>query len=132
MYEQLDIFSFFETQEKLSICDFSWDRDINEIYERLLKTASKYLISTGKAEWTIWSHVPQYGYRLWLDMKVTKEILQNENFLNNIEEIVKFAESKKIELSVMWGACFFFKDEHTANLSISTCFMDKERRKFKS
>ena len=48
-----------------------------------------------------------------------------------IEEIVKFAERRKIELSVMWGACFFFSNEDTANLNILTCFMDKERRKRK-
>lgn len=34
-------------------------------------------------------------------MKVTREILKNENFQNEIEEIVKFAETRKIELSVM-------------------------------
>lgn len=131
MYEQLDIFSFIEPQEQSSKQDFSWDNDINEIYDRLLKTSKKYRTPIGKAEWSIWSHVPHYGYRLWLDMEITREIMQNESFQDDIDEIVKFAESRKIELSVMWGACFFFENEETANLSFSTCFMDRERRKRK-
>lgn len=131
MYEQLDIFSFPELQDKLIEQNFFWDSDINEIHNRLSKIALKYHIQTGKAEFSIWPHVPQYGYRLWLNMKVTREILKNENFQNEIEEIVKFAETRKIELSVMWGACFFFANEDTANLNISTCFMDKKRRKRK-
>ncbi len=129
--EQLDIFSFLEPQEQSIKSGFSWDSDINQIYDKLLKTASKFQIPISKAEWTIWSHVPQYGYRLWLNMEVTREIVQNEDFLNDIEEIIKFAESRKIELTPMWGACSFFKNKETANLSISTCFMDKKRRKRK-
>lgn len=37
MYEQLDIFSFPELQDKLIEQNFFWDSDINEIHNRLSK-----------------------------------------------------------------------------------------------
>ena len=77
MYEQLDIFSYLQPQEKEKYC---FDDDINEIHEKLIEIADKYKISIGRDEFTIWSHVPQYGYRMDLGMKVTREDLRNDDF----------------------------------------------------
>ena len=123
-YEQLDIFSYLQPQDK-----FCFDDDINEIHDRLIEIANKYGILTGTDEFTIWSHVPQYGYRLWIDMEVTKENLQDNNFMQDIEKLVDFAKERNIELSCMIGAVFFFDGEKTASLPFSTTFVDKERRK---
>lgn len=123
-YEQLDIFSYLQPQEK-----YCFDDDINKIHDRLIEIAGKYGILTGTDEFTIWPHVPQYGYRLWLDMEVTKENLQDNNLMQDIEELVIFSKERNIELSCMTGAVFFFAEEKTARLSFSTTFIDRERRK---
>ena len=123
-YEQLNIFSYLKPQEK-----YCFDDDINEIHDRLIEIANKYEISIATDKFTIWSHVPQYGYRLWLDMEVTKENLQDNNFIQDIEKLVDFSKERNVELSCMIGAVFFLNKEKTARLSFSTTFMDKERRK---
>lgn len=125
MFEQLNIFSFIE-QEK-----YCFDDDINDIHKKLISLADKYKISISKDEFAIWAHVPQYGFRLWLDMNVTKENLQDDNFRQDIEEIIAFSNKRNIELSCMTGACFFYKGEKTASLPFCTTFKDKKRQKIK-
>lgn len=127
-YQQLDIFSYLQPQEEERYC---FDDDINEIHERVIEISEKYNITIYRDEFTIWSHAPQYGYRMALGMKVTREDLGNEDFQKDIDDIVEIAKEKEIELSPMWGAIFFFKDEETANLSIYSTFMDKKRKKIK-
>lgn len=128
MYEQLDIFSYLQPQEKEKYC---FDDDINEIHEKLIEIANKYRISICRDEFTIWSHVPQYGYRMALGMKVTREDLRNDDFQKDIDDIVEIAKEKEVELSPMWGAIFFFKEDKIATLSFYTTFMDKKRQKIK-
>lgn len=127
MYEQLNIFLFLQNQEQ----SYCFDEDINEIHKKLVKIAEKYGTEIGKDEFIIWSHVPQYGYRLWLDMRVTRDNLCDEKFMSDIEQVEKFAKERDIELSCMIGACFFYRGEDTASLSFSTTFMDKKRQKIK-
>lgn len=127
-YQQLDIFSYLQPQEKEKYC---FDDDINEIHEKLIEIAGKYNITIYRDEFTIWSHVPQYGYRMALGTKVTREDLRNEDFQKDIDNIVEIAKEKEIELSPMWGAIFFFKNEESATLSFYTTFMDKKRQKIK-
>lgn len=128
MYEQLDIFSLIKPYEKEKYC---FDDDINEIHKKLIGNAEKYGISIGKDKFSIWSHVPQYGYRLWLEMEVTKNNLQDNNFINDIDELIDFAKERNVELSCMIGACFFYEGKITASLPFSTTFMDKKRQKIK-
>lgn len=127
MYEQLDMFSFLQPSKE----KYCFDDDTNEIRERLIEISEKYKAKIKSDEFTIWSHVPQYGYRLWLVMEVTKEILNDENFQKDVENTTKFAEERNIELSCMVGACFFYGGQNIASLPFSTTFMDKERRKIK-
>lgn len=126
MYEQLDLFSFLQTKEK-----YCFDDDINEIHKRLIAISEKYKLKINSDEFKIWSHVPQYGYRLWLEMKVTKEILNNNNFQEDVEILTNFAKERNVELSCLTGACFFYKEKNTASLPFSTIFMDKKRQKIK-
>lgn len=128
MYQQLDIFYYMQQKEKRKYC---FDDDINEIHEKLIEIAGKYGISIGRDEFTIWSHVPQYGYRMDFGMKVAREDLRNDDFQKDIDDIVEIAKEKEVELSPMWGAIFFFKGEETATLSIYSTFMDNKRQKIK-
>lgn len=129
MYEQLNIFSFLEEAPQKA---FSWDNDINEIHKRLLGLARKHKLDVGKQEWSIWSHAKEYGYRMSFDIKVTREVMKDEQFLKEIDDIVDFAKTKNIELSPMYGACFFYANKNRANLIFYSDFMDKARRKRKS
>lgn len=128
MYEQLDIFSYMQPQEKEKYC---FDDDINEIHEKLIEIANKCKISIGRDEFTIWSHVPQYGYRMDFEMKVAREDLRNDDFQKDIDDIAEIAKEKEVELSPMWGSIFFFKEDEIATLSIYSTFMDKKRQKIK-
>lgn len=127
-YQQLDIFSLIQQQGESIYC---FDDDINEIHRILIEIADKYGISIGRDKFTIWSHVPQYGYRMALGMKVTREDLGNEDFQKDIDDVVEIAKQREVELSPMRGAVFFFKEEKKATLSFYTTFMDKKRQKIK-
>lgn len=128
MYEQLDIFPLHSQKTEEKYC---FDDDINEIHERLIRIAKKHGAGINGDEFTVWSHVPQYGYRLWLDMEIRKDTLDDENFRNDINKVIEFAKGRNIELSCMVGACFFYSGEETASLPFSTIFLDKKRQKIK-
>jgi len=130
---QISIFSYLEElnttepEEK----PFCWDDDVNEIHRRICELASGYQLLVKNAEFNIWEHVPNLGFRMWLTMEVTREVVKDQNFSDAIDEIVEYAKNKKVELSVMWQACFFFEGEETASLYLTTMFMDKARMKRK-
>ena len=123
---QFDLFDFIEKDSKC----FCWDDDINEIVKRLKDIASAYDLEVGKAEFKIWEHVPHLGYRLWLDVLGTRTELIQEDFQNDIKELVEYAKSRNVELTPMWGACMFFsKDENEkGRLHFTTMFKDKQRQ----
>ena len=129
MYEQLNIFSFLEEAPQKA---FSWDDDINEIHKRLLDLARKHELDVGKQERSIWEHAKEYGYRMSVGIRVTREIMEDERFLIERDNIVDFAKTKNIELSPMYGGVFFYRNENRATLSFYSNFMDKARRKRKS
>ncbi|MBQ6887673.1 MAG: hypothetical protein IJN54_09200 [Lachnospiraceae bacterium] len=124
---QMELFDFIE-RESTSFC---WDEDINEIVRLLEKLAESYDLEIGKTEFTVWEHVPHLGYRLWFDVKGTKQQLFREDFRSDIRKIVEYAKDRKVELTPMWGACWFFTDNENekGRLSFSTLFMDKERQR---
>lgn len=126
---QMNLFDYIESEKK----SFCWDNDINELLERLYNLASQYELEMGKAEFRIWEHVPHLGYRLWVDIKGTREELRNENFQKDIAILVEDAKNRQVELSPMWGACMFFaRDEkEKGRLSLSTMFLDKQRQRRK-
>lgn len=110
---------------------FCWDNDINGIVQKLTNIADTYNLEIGKTEFRIWDHVPHLGYRLWLEVKGTREELYAENFQNDITNLAADSKAKNIELTAMWGACMFFRDEEKGSLYFSTMFMDRARQKRK-
>lgn len=126
---QINLFDFIENESS----DFCWDNDINEIVSKLEKLATTYGLEVGKAEFTVWDHVPHLGYRLWLDIKGTRAELFREDFQNDVRELVTHAKSWNVELTPMWGACMFFNnnEKEKGRLSFTTLFMDKQRRRRK-
>lgn len=105
---------------------FSWDTDVNEIHYQLMNLVERHGLAVGDKEWTIWSHVPQYGYRMWIDVEGTKGQF-TEAFFEDLQEVVDFAKERKIELSPSMP--MFFNDYELEPMYISSTFMDKERRK---
>ena len=126
---QMELFDFMERTDKY----FCWDDDINEIVKRLNEIAVAYGMEVGKAEFRIWEHVPHLGYRLWVDIIGTRSELGQDNFQNDVQELMEDAKSRNIDLTTMWGACMFFgKDENEKGcLHFTTLFMDKQRQRRK-
>ena len=124
---QIGLFDYIEPNQE----SFCWDNDINIILDKLKKLADTYKLEIGKTEFRIWGHVPHLGYRLWLEVKGTKEELYAENFQKDINLLVADSKQKNIELTPMWGACMFFKNEEKGSLYITTMFLDKARQKRK-
>lgn len=128
---QIGLFDYMESDKKTSIENFCHDNNINEIVESLTNLADTYKLEIGKTEFKIWDHVPHLGYRLWLEVKGTKEELYAEDFQKDITKLVADSKQKNIELTSMWGACMFFKSEEKGSLYITTMFLDKARQKRK-
>lgn len=128
---QMSLFDYIEHDKKTIMENFCWDNSINAIVEKLKKLAENYHLEIGKTEFRIWDHVPHLGYRLWLEVKGTKEELYAEDFQKDINLLVADAKQKSIELTPMWGACMFFKSEKKGSLYITTMFLDKARQKRK-
>ena len=126
---QMNIYDFIEktTEEE----ELIWDSDVREILDRLEELASHYGCTVSGVEFRVWEHVKRLGYRLWLDMKIPKDILRLKEFEAGIENIVKNARDKEVELTPMWGACIFHGGEDFVKLSFTTMFLDKARQRIK-
>ena len=124
---QMGLFDYIEPDTTT----FCWDNDINEISDKLKELSKSYGLEIGKTEFRIWDHVPHLGYRLWLEVRGTREELYAENFQNDITNLAADSKAKNIELTPMWGACMFFRNEEKGSLYFSTMFMDRARQKRK-
>ena len=126
---QMNIYDFIEktTEEE----ELIWDEDIRSIKEKLEELAVHFGCTISGVEFRVWDHVPRLGYRLWLDMKIPKEVLVKEDFKQKLEEIVKDASDKEVELTPMWGACIFRGGEDFVKLSFTTMFLNKARQRIK-
>ena len=130
LYEQIDIFSFMNSQSE-SEEKYCFDDDINEIHKRLVDISKRYQLSISNDRFDIWSHTPNFGYRMDLGMEVTRNILKSKIFRKDVDDVVNFAKEKEVELSPMWGGMFFFSGKEMATLSFYSTFMDKKRQKIK-
>lgn len=107
---------------------FSWDDDINEIHRRLVELVEKHKLSVYSEEWAIWSHVPQYGYRMDFQIDGLQKMF-TDAFMGELGKIVEYAKENQIELSPMQP--HFFNADEVGTMYVYSTFMDKERRKRK-
>ena len=127
---QLSIFDYIsntEMRSKMSY-EFSWDKDINEIHYKLLNLTSKYDMSVTRDEWSVWKHVANLGYRMSITIDIRKEQL-TEEFLKELNDIVDYANSRKVELSPM--SPIFLGEDENGWMHIFSMFLDRERQKIK-
>lgn len=124
---QMNIFDFIEKTTEGT--ELIWDTDVREILNRLEELASHYECTVSGVEFRVWEHVKRLGYRLWLDIKIPKDILVREDFKTDIEEIQQYSLSVNVELTPMWGACIFRGGEDHVKLSFTTMFLDKKRQR---
>lgn len=120
MTGQMSIFDYIESPQ------FSFDNDINTIVEMLDQIVEKNNLKAEK-EWTVWQHVPNFGYRLAYD--ISYHVLTGE-FIMELNEIIKYARKKKIELSVYYND-ELIADDGYRHMDIYSTFIDKKRRKIK-
>ena len=126
MFEQINLFDLFERESERK---FSWDDDINEIHRRLKELARKYNLEIAREEWKVWGHVPQFGYRMSIGLVVTRDIVDKDDFWDDLNKIIEEAKSKQVELSPFQP--YFFGGRNTTTMSIFTTFMDLKRQKRK-
>ena len=128
MYEcdgQMSLFDFMDSPNETEFC---WDKDINEIHRQILELADKHNLTTRDAEWEIWNHVPQFGYRMTILLNVYKEDLTDELY-DDLNKIVDFAKKRHIDLTPFQP--FFLGEDRQSYFYISTTFIDKARQKIK-
>lgn len=120
MENQMTIWDILAPDEETKFCD---DDDINVIVEMLDEISDRHGLEH-EAEYRIWAHVPQFGYRLSYSMKVHRDT----EISDEIESVVRFADSRNIELSPMWGSTFFY-DDNEADFRIYSLFKDKRQKR---
>lgn len=121
--EQLSIFDFLTQDDDVK----TWDADINEIIRQLDDVCTRMNLEHDKIEWVVWSHVPQYGFRLTYPIIVHRDT-DAQRLMKEIEKVVEYSKERKIELSPMEGAVFFY-NSNNAHLRIYSCFMDGRRKR---
>lgn len=128
---QMNLFDYIEPEQGQT--SFCWDNDINEIAQAIENIAATYKLEIGKKEFKVWDHVPHLGYRLWLEVKGTREELKREDFRDDVGKLVADAKERNVELTPMWGACMFFTKEENekGRLAFTTMFTDKVRQRRK-
>lgn len=105
---------------------FCWDEDINQIVEELDALVDKYGLDKRDPKWEIWSHVPQYGYRLTYTIKITRKQNDNDNFHDELQAISERAKEKKINLRSY--APHYFTEDADEKASINVYSMFEDRR----
>lgn len=118
--EQLTIFQVFQEQK------FSWDPDINFIYDSLKKLFNKYNFKIKKAGFEVWEHYPQGGYRLDLTLEINEKFL-SDGFQNQFNNIISWAKKHNIELGA-YGAHKFNNDKK-GRVFIFSRFLDKRKKR---
>ena len=122
---QMNIFDFLKpVEEKPS---FSWDKDINNIHEKIRDLAEKLNIPMRRAEWDVWNHVPQFGYRMSITLDLTRSDVEKGELWIALDEIVDYGKQRNIEISPM--SPIFLGNNKNGWMHIFSTFMDKERRK---
>lgn len=124
---QMNIFDFLKPVE-ITPC-FSWDKDINVIHEKICNMAEKFNIPMKKAEWDVWNHVPQFGYRMSITLDLKHSDVENEELWNEMDDIVAYGKQQNVEISPMTP--IFLGNDRDGWMHIFSTFMDKERRKVK-
>lgn len=128
---QLTIFDCLQEEESQSEpLPEKWilDSDVNEIYQKIWNLCSQNRFSFGRKYFTLWDHVPNLGWRLWMSTYFGDNTMPFESFWESLENIVSFAKSKNIELSVMQSPCFG-ENEKKYCLDFSTMFKDERKKR---
>lgn len=124
MLGQISIFDILEPNREKP---FSWDSDINEIHKQLKQFTERHGLEIEREAWSVWDHVPQFGFRMSIGIQITRQIVEKDAFWDELNEIVQQAKVRKVELSPFQP--FFFGGSNTTTMSVFTTFMDNERRK---
>ena len=125
---QMNIFDFLKPVETTKP-SFSWDKDINIIHEKICNLAEKFNIPVKRAEWDVWNHVPQFGYRMSITLDLKHSDIENGELWIELDDIVTYGKQKNIEVYPM--SPIFLGNDRDGWMHIFSTFMDKERRKIK-
>ena len=122
MKGQMTIFDFINDETP-----FCWDADVNFIESELTKIGDKYGFKNQRSDFTVKAHCPQYGFRLAHEFRVRRAADREQDFVDDLDRIVKEADRRGIELEPMWGALWFCEGEGT--LYCYGTFKDARRKR---
>lgn len=118
--------------ERISFDDLLWgnmfceDADINTLHSDILQFFSNKDADVRKAEYSVWSHVTEYGYRFSLCIGVLKADMEqvNDFIYEETEKMEKCGVKLTVSVTPYYGSAG--KDY---SLYFYTYFADKKRRK---
>ena len=104
---------------------FCFDGDINKIVEMLDAIfRGKEMITRIDKEWRVWSHVPQYGYRLSYHVYFDKPL--PDSVMAELDKVKKYGLDRGIEVDPF--GYHFFEIFSSGDMSIYSTFKDKRKR----
>jgi len=108
--------------------DLCKDADINQIVFKLQAICSNQRMQLEKPRYEIWDHCPSMGYRMSIWAYYGPNTMPTDDVWNRLYEIVKFAKSRSIELSICNTPYFGQREEITKSLMFSTLYLDNRKK----
>lgn len=114
MYNQISLFEFFPSD---NFCSYS---DINELRFILHELLDRYEHKVSKEDFSVWNHVPDYGFRYEMFVYVGN---LDDKFFDDLSCIIKNFKLRNVNLSVS-SFPTFYNDLFSQQLFFSSYFMD--------
>lgn len=114
MLNQISIFDLFPSD------NFCSDTDINDLRFILHELLNKYKHKISKESFSIWNHVPQYGFRYEMFVKVGS---LDDKFFDDLSGIIKTFKLRHVDLTCS-SFPTFYDDSFSQQLFFSTYFTD--------
>lgn len=103
---------------------FCFDQDINDLVSDLDCICTKHGLEHKEPKFEVWSHCPQWGYRL----SYTIIVHRKTDIFDDMNAIVEKYKFRGVEISPMWGAVWFCDVDDDGRLYVYTMFTDKRQK----
>lgn len=108
--------------------DLCKDADINQIVFKLQNICANQRMQLENPKYEIWTHCPSLGYRMSMSAYYGPNTMPIDGIWDRLDEIVNFAKSKNIELSIIHTPYFGPREEITKSLWFSTLYLDNRKK----
>ena len=119
---QMDIFQYLSI---LQVQTPKFPSVIDDLYNDLKTIIHDNKEIKNEANYSIWKHVPNLGYRFELFENVTKE--EYDRFVSNYDTLIE--KYKKLELELSASISPSIRERDKISLFVSSFWLDKQRAK---